>query len=728
MELNGARVDLDYSQKQLDMLTSYTDSVKSWAKQKYSGTSITSNVQLVRLFEKMGAEITETTPSGQKSMTKEQLQMLQRDGNSEIQVLAEAVLKQRQADKLASSYFSNFISDNIDGFVHPSIRTMGARTGRMSITGPALQTLPSGDAVVRNAFIPKQDGWGIISSDLDQVEFRLTANLSEDPKLIALFHESDKIGGDVFTEIMKDVYQDNSLVKSDPRRKLIKGCVPLDSEILTRRGWLTHGQVVVGDETVGYNLETGKSEWTAVEGVHTFEDSDIYKLSNARKEFLCTADHRWIADNSRSGVRGRRPKIIHANEFIGGEKRLILAAEAEDGSFSISDEEAYFLGWVLGDGAIRRSAVTGKTSQAGGTKVGCEVKIYQTKPDMVKVIDEMSKKFSHTRKVNPRTGQVVWSYSPVEMRNLLPRAGVQDKHSFSPWDLAAGLSLSARKEMIRALDQADGKNKTAQGTRTKIDVAIVQAADSPVAELIIALGFLTGQFSRSTTYTEDIENPDKWQKQPIKVIRHQVGTMTNRRASLQYVETGSVWCVTTGLGTWTMRQKDNVPVLTGNTIYGKLYGAGVDKMALTSGVSSEQMRSVVNAFDKSYPGVKMLQRKVEDGGMRRLRDEGQGYVSTRTGRRLPCDDDRVYSLTNYLIQGSASEIFKQCLVKLDQQDLGEHLIVPVHDEIVVQAPLEDAPDIMQIVQECMTTKDGWDVPLTAGVDGPFQRWGESYEK
>jgi DNA polymerase-1 len=387
MELNGARVDLDYSQKQLDMLTSYTDSVKSWAKQKYSGTSITSNVQLVRLFEKMGAEITETTPSGQKSMTKEQLQMLQRDGNSEIQVLAEAVLKQRQADKLASSYFSNFISDNIDGFVHPSIRTMGARTGRSSITNPALQTLPSGDAVVRNAFIPKQDGWGIITSDLDQVEFRITANLSEDPKLISLFHASDKIGGDVFTEIMKDVYQDNSLVKADPRRKLIKG-----------------------------------------------------------------------------------------------------------------------------------------------------------------------------------------------------------------------------------------------------------------------------------------------------------------------------------------------------VIYGKLFGAGVDKMALTAGVPSEQMRTVVNAFDKSYPGVKMLQRKVEDGGMRRLRNEGQGYVSTRTGRRLPCDDDRVYSLTNYLIQGSAAEIFKQCLVKLDQQDLGEHLIVPVHDEIVLQVPVEDAPDIKQIVKECMTTKDGWNVPLTAGVDGPFQRWGESYEK
>lgn len=385
MEINGARVDLDYSQKKLDELTQYTESVKQWAKDNYGGLSITSTVQLAGAFEKMGAELTERTASGGYSMTKDQLQLLSINGNAEVKFLADQVLQQRKADKLASSYFSNFLKDNVNGFVHPSVMTMGARTGRMSIKDPALQTLPSGDSTVRRAFIPKNEDHVIISSDLDQVEFRLTAAFSEDEQLIKLFHEADATGGDVFTSIMQQVYQDNSLTKADPRRKLIKG-----------------------------------------------------------------------------------------------------------------------------------------------------------------------------------------------------------------------------------------------------------------------------------------------------------------------------------------------------VIYGKLYGAGVDKMALTAGVPTNIMRDVVDAFDSNYPGVKMFQKRIEDQGMRRLQEEGTGYVLTRTGRRLPCDEDRVYSLTNYMIQATAAEVFKQNLIKLDQADLTELLIVPVHDEIVLQAPKEDAEEVMRIVQDCMTTTDGWSVPLTAGVDGPFENWGAKY--
>ena len=58
----------------------------------------------------------------------------------------------------------------------------------------------------------------------------------------------------------------------------------------------------------------------------------------------------------------------------------------------------------------------------------------------------------------------------------------------------------------------------------------------------------------------------------------------------------------------------------------------------------------------------------------------------------------------------------------------ELLIVPVHDEIVMQAPKSDAEEIMQIVKQCMTTTEGWDVPLTSGVEGPFDTWGSKYEK
>lgn len=384
MELNGARLDLDYSKKKYEELLSYTDQVAKWAKTNY-GLGIGSNQQLVALFEKLGAEITEKTEKGQKSASKDQLKMLVRDGSPEVKQLAETTLSYRQSLKVANTYFANFINDNTDGFVHPSINTMGARTGRMSIQNPALQTLPKGDDTVRRAFLPKDDDHVIVTSDLDQVEFRMFSSLSQDPNLIQLFLRSDATGSDPFTEIGREVYNDPTMQKSDKRRALIKGVV-----------------------------------------------------------------------------------------------------------------------------------------------------------------------------------------------------------------------------------------------------------------------------------------------------------------------------------------------------YGRLYGAGVAKQAITAGVPEEQMRAVSNAFDERYPGMQMFQKAVEQRGTQRLELEGQGYVNTWTGRRIPCDEDRVYTLVNYLIQGGAAEVFKSNLVKLDQADLTDLLIVPVHDEIVLNAPRKDAEEIKQLVRKCMTTTDGWAVPLTADVDGPLENWGSKY--
>lgn len=720
MEVNGARVDLDYSKRKYEELVSYTEQVKNWAQSTYS-TSITSNVQLVRLFERLGGEISEYTPTGQKSCTKDQLKLFTITGNPEVKALAETVLAQRKADKLASSYFLNFLNKSIGGYVHPSVRTLGARTGRMSITDPALQTLPSGEATVRKAFVPKDDDHVIISSDLDQVEFRLTAALSEDPDLIRLFLEADATGGDAFTSIMRDIYQDPTAQKSDPRRKLVKGCVPLSSTILTKRGWLPYDEVKPGDETLGYDFTTGKSRWTEVLGVHVFDDSDIYRLSNQHRSFLCTEDHRWVADNGRGGPRGTAPEIIYANEFVSGDKRLILAATTEDGDLDVSPEEAFLLGWILGDGSIKRSEYTGRTSQAGGSRVGCLVKIFQTKPTGVQILSEVMRSIPHSLWVNKKTQQHAWTLDPNYARDLLSRAGIYNKQEFDPWSLSSGLTSDARMKMLEGLDLADGKRP---GYKYP---SIVQAANSPVVELIEALAYMTGRYTRTAEILPD-EASGNWQRSPIKVVYVQKGSMTNQRATLEYVTTDRVWCVTTELGTWTMRQEGGSPVLTGNTVYGKLYGAGPAKMALTAGVSEAQMREVVDAFDAAYPGVKRLQKTIENIGTQRLRSEGQGYVLTRTGRRLPCDDDRVYSLTNYLVQSSAAEVFKANLIKLDQADLTDMMIVPVHDEIVLQVPRSDALEVMELVKQCMTTSDGWAVPLTAGVDGPFETWGDKYDE
>jgi DNA polymerase-1 len=175
-----------------------------------------------------------------------------------------------------------------------------------------------------------------------------------------------------------------------------------------------------------------------------------------------------------------------------------------------------------------------------------------------------------------------------------------------------------------------------------------------------------------------------------------------------------------------MQKSDKRRNLIKGVVYGRLYGAGVAKQALTAGVPEAQMRSVSDSFDANYPGMAVFQRQIDHIGQTRLRSEGQGYVHTWTGRRIPCDEDRTYTLVNYLIQGGAAEVFKSNLVKLDQADLTDYLIVPVHDEIVLEAPRKDAEEIKQIVRQCMTTTEGWAVPLTADVDGPLENWGQKY--
>jgi len=57
MEVNGARIDLPYSERKHDELMEYVDNIKSWAYDHY-GKSITSPVQMAALFESMGANIT----------------------------------------------------------------------------------------------------------------------------------------------------------------------------------------------------------------------------------------------------------------------------------------------------------------------------------------------------------------------------------------------------------------------------------------------------------------------------------------------------------------------------------------------------------------------------------------------------------------------------------------------------------------------------------------------
>ena len=224
MEYSGMRVDLEYSQKRYDELVAQVKSAKEWAKENW-GISIGSTPQLVKFFrDDLGAkfEVFSKT-SGNPSVDKTQLELFSKSEDPVVAGVAKYIVDVRNADKMSSTYFKNFLEMNTDGLVHPTIRTMGARTGRMSVTAPALQTLPKDDTMgVRRAFVPRNEGDVLVSCDYSQVEMRLLAHFSGDPALQAAFKEADATGGDFFVSIGRQIYNDPNFSKKDKRRGLMK--------------------------------------------------------------------------------------------------------------------------------------------------------------------------------------------------------------------------------------------------------------------------------------------------------------------------------------------------------------------------------------------------------------------------------------------------------------------------------------------------------------------------
>ena len=174
-----------------------------------------------------------------------------------------------------------------------------------------------------------------------------------------------------------------------------------------------------------------------------------------------------------------------------------------------------------------------------------------------------------------------------------------------------------------------------------------------------------------------------------------------------------------------LKKKDPRRQTAKNAGFAKIYGAGVEKFAKTAGIPVEEAAAFLRGYDAMFPGVRTFQQQVEMVARQRAAAEGVAYIKTPLGRRLPADPGKEYTLVNYLIQGTADDVLKRALVDLDLVGLGDMLVVPVHDEVILDVPADDAADVAELVRTTMTQHD-WIVPLTAGVEGPFERWGQKY--
>lgn len=177
----------------------------------------------------------------------------------------------------------------------------------------------------------------------------------------------------------------------------------------------------------------------------------------------------------------------------------------------------------------------------------------------------------------------------------------------------------------------------------------------------------------------------------------------------------------------TIVKKDPRRQVTKNAGYSEIYGAGIPKFALTAGISQDQARAVKERWVQLYGGTKRFAKEVESYAWNAQRETGTPfYPSPVTGRRHVADVNKIYALLNYLIQGSAAEVFKRKLIELDNAGLGPWMVAPVHDEIILDVPNEHLEDAVQTLMKVMNDTTSFRVPITASASYG-ERWGSKKE-
>lgn len=178
----------------------------------------------------------------------------------------------------------------------------------------------------------------------------------------------------------------------------------------------------------------------------------------------------------------------------------------------------------------------------------------------------------------------------------------------------------------------------------------------------------------------------------------------------------------------TLEKKDPRRQITKNAGYSEIYGAGISKFALTAGITYDRAAAVKQRWNELYPGTKAYARRVEQEAYANYRDTGTAFIrSPFDNRRLVSEYSKVYALVNYAIQQMAATVFKTKILALDAAGLDRYMVVPVHDEIVLDVPNSDVPDVVTTLRDIMNDPNTFaPIPITASVSHG-KRWGQKQD-
>jgi DNA polymerase-1 len=193
MSARGIAVDIEHARHTMAHLLGEQATAESTAL-TMGVNNINSPAQVAEALMVRGVELTEKTDAGAWKMDSAVLDSID-------DPLAKLVKKGKAARKASKNWIEPFLDHAaVDGRVHTRIRTLGARSGRMSATDPNLLNVPTGDWRIRRCLVadPNQS---MISVDFAQIEPRVMCHLAGDQHLVEAFNRGEDIYASVATRL-----------------------------------------------------------------------------------------------------------------------------------------------------------------------------------------------------------------------------------------------------------------------------------------------------------------------------------------------------------------------------------------------------------------------------------------------------------------------------------------------------------------------------------------------
>lgn len=163
--------------------------------------------------------------------------------------------------------------------------------------------------------------------------------------------------------------------------------------------------------------------------------------------------------------------------------------------------------------------------------------------------------------------------------------------------------------------------------------------------------------------------------------------------------------------------------------FGVLYGMSAFRLSQELDISNAEAKEFIDSYFARYPRIQQyLDRTLEEA-------RATGKVTTLFGRirYIPEIHNRSWTVrgnaermaTNAPIQGTAADLLKMAMIALERELRERHpraaMLLTVHDEIVIEAPDDEAEEVAEVVRTTMENIHPLAVPLAVDL-----HWGKSW--